>query len=527
MSNSDKLPVTQLISTFLTGMALCSVGAVAYGQTLNPTITGIGNAASGVAGPLAPRMIGAAQGANLTNSAVLQSCDSAILLPLSCNGASVLVNGKPVPVIDAAPSQITFQVPVDISGSSASVQVTIQAASQTLQSNVVTVPIVPTNPGLFTLADGNTILGAFEMIKTVTLDPAICVIIGNCTAMEVVMVNQSAPAHPGDTVHIFGTGLGASDPAGLSGNPPPSDAKLVNGISVSVGGQNAGGVIANPAGPVGQDYISFTVPAVPMSGNVPVIVTSGTAPSPAVLLPVSVLQSAIRGVSNSATGGSGIESGSWVSIYGTDLSVTTRSWQITDFSGNALPLSLDGVSVTVNGRPAAVAFISPGQVNVQAPADTTAGPVEVSLRNASASATGTAILQDYAPGFFAFQGKYVAAVHSDGAYVAPVGYLGNSILSRPAKPGEVLMLFGTGFGPTSPSVPAGQVFFGAVPLTDISRLHIRIAGTPVAVQFAGIVAAGEYQFNVVVPACSDGDQTIVADIGGVLSQPDLLIPIKN
>src|SRR5215467_14503338 len=95
---------------------------------------------------------------------------------------------------------------------------------------------------------------------------------------------------------------------------------------------------------------------------------------------------------------------------------TTRSWQISDFLKNALPLSLDGVSVTINGRPAAVSYITPGQVNAQAPDDSAIGPVEVILRNASTSTTSTAILQSYAPGFFTFQGKYVAAVHSDGAY---------------------------------------------------------------------------------------------------------------
>ena len=45
----------------------------------------------------------------------------------------------------------------------------------------------------------------------------------------------------------------------------------------------------------------------------------------------------ITGISNNASGGSAIESGSWVSIYGTALSTTTRSWQSSDFSGSAPP----------------------------------------------------------------------------------------------------------------------------------------------------------------------------------------------
>jgi uncharacterized protein (TIGR03437 family) len=232
----------------------------------------------------------------------------------------------------------------------------------------------------------------------------------------------------------------------------------------------------------------------------------------------------ITGVLNNASGQPGIASGSWVSIYGSNLSATTRSWRSSDFSGNNLPTSLDGVSVKINGKSAAVYYVSPGQLNVQSPADDSLGQVQVVVTNSWTSATGTATLQTYAPGFFAFQGEYVAAVHTDGAYVAPVGYFGGAAASRPAQPGEVLMLFGTGFGPTTPAVPAGQIFSGAAPLTDPTQLQITIGGVVATVQFAGIVAAGEYQFNVVVPALPDGDQRIVATIGGMSTQSGLSIP---
>jgi len=131
------------------------------------------------------------------------------------------------------------------------------------------------------------------------------------------------------------------------------------------------------------------------------------------------------------------------------------------------------------------------------------------------------------PGFFAIQGKYPAAVHIDGSYVAPVGYFGSSAASRPAAPGEVILLFGTGFGPTTPTVAAGQIFGGAAPLADGTQLHMTIGGAPATVQFAGMVAAGEYQFNVVVPSVSDGDQAIVATIAGFATQAGLSISVKN
>lgn len=236
---------------------------------------------------------------------------------------------------------------------------------------------------------------------------------------------------------------------------------------------------------------------------------------------------AIAGVSNSASGQAGTSGGSWVSIYGTNLSATTRSWQNSDFVGNNLPLTLDGVSVTINGKPAAVNYISPGQLNVQAPTDASTGSVPVQVTGPLGSAIGTTTLQQFAPGFFPFQNKYVAAVHLDGVYVAPLGFFGGAAASRPAQPGEILMLFGTGFGPTTPAVPSGQIVTAAAPLTDPAQLHIRIGGVPATVQFAGIVAAGEFQFNVVIPALPDGDQPVVADIGGLTTQSGLSIAVKN
>jgi uncharacterized protein (TIGR03437 family) len=244
--------------------------------------------------------------------------------------------------------------------------------------------------------------------------------------------------------------------------------------------------------------------------------------------PIAAPQKAvIGGVADSASGRPGIASGSWVSIYGSGFSATTRTWQNSDFQGTNLPVSLDGVSVTINGKAAALSFISPGQINVQAPQDSSAGSVQVQVTNSSSFATSTTTLQPYAPGFFAFPGKYAAAVHLDSAFAGPVGFFGASQPSRPAQPGETLVIFGSGFGPTAPAIAAGQMVTAPAVLADLSQLHIRIGGVPVTVSYAGIVAPGEYQFNVVVPALPDGDQPITADIGGVATQPGLSIPIKN
>jgi uncharacterized protein (TIGR03437 family) len=236
----------------------------------------------------------------------------------------------------------------------------------------------------------------------------------------------------------------------------------------------------------------------------------------------------ITGISNNASGAPAIESGSWVSIYGTGLAATTRPWQASDFSGNNLPTTLDGVSVLIDGKKAAISYVSPGQLNVQAPTDTASGPVQVQVNNSYGTATGTATLQNYSPAFFTFQARYAAAVHnSDGVYVAPAGSFGSAATSRPAQPGETLQIYATGFGPTTPAVPAGQLVGSAAPLSNLTQLHVTIGGVAATVEFAGIVAAGEYQINVTVPQVPNGDQPILATIAGVSSQTGVSIPILN
>src|ERR1017187_3632640 len=479
-------------------------------QAQTPTVSAVVNGASTATGPLAPGMIAEIFGTNLADAATTQCSVTNKPLPTSCGGASVSVSGKLAPLFFASGGQVSFQVPVDITGTSAAIQVTRQAGGQTLQSNTLNAPLAPTAPGLFTSGSGGLVTAL------------------NSTSA---IISVSIPAKPGETIIIYGTGFGATNPVVASGSVPPSTPVPVTAtVTAAVGGKSAVVVFAGLASTVGPgaNQLTLKIPDGLVGGNVPVVVTVGGVNSQAgALLPVAGPKVTIDGVSNNASGAPGIQSGSWVSIYGSNLSATTRPWQTSDFSGNTLPTVLDGVTVKINGKSAAIYYVSPAQLNVQAPTDTATGTVQVEVTNPYGSATGTAALQQYAPGFYTFQNKYVAAVHTDGVYVAPVGYFGGAVASRPAQPGEVLLLFGTGFGPTNPVVPAGQIVNGAAPLADLSQLRLRIAGAPVTVQFGGIVASGEYQFNVVVPAVADGDQGIVADIGSVSSQSGLLIPVKN
>ena len=76
---------------------------------------------------------------------------------------------------------------------------------------------------------------------------------------------------------------------------------------------------------------------------------------------------AITGVVNGASFLPGTAASTWITIQGTNLSQTTRTWKSSDFVTNNLPTVLDGVSATSNGIAAYVYYISPTQLNVLAP----------------------------------------------------------------------------------------------------------------------------------------------------------------
>jgi uncharacterized protein (TIGR03437 family) len=231
---------------------------------------------------------------------------------------------------------------------------------------------------------------------------------------------------------------------------------------------------------------------------------------------------AAGGLVDAASFRAAISAGSWMTIFGSNLSSTTRSWQAADFVGNTLPITLDGVSVQVNGYPAAVSYISPGQINAQVPDGVGTGTATVQvITPAGGSALGQVAAQAYAPGFFTFGSGgavFVAATNADGTVVGP---------NQPAHPGDMVSLYASGFGPTTPGVASGQMFSGAAPLTEASELTVTIGNIAATVQFAGMSAAGLYQFNLAVPNLPDGNQPVVAQIQGFATQTPVNLTVQN
>ncbi len=248
---------------------------------------------------------------------------------------------------------------------------------------------------------------------------------------------------------------------------------------------------------------------------------------------IPVINSVENAFSNSAV----IAPNTWVAIKGSDLSPAgdSRIWQASDFVGTQMPTALDGVSVSMNGEPAYVYYISGTQLNVLTPPDLATGAVAVSVTNNDATgATFTVQAQADSLAFFVFNGgPYVVGTHLNGQSCSTplngVCDLGPTSLfpgsSTPAQANETIVLYANGFGNVSvPIVKGSDVQTG-----DLFPMPtIMIGGVAAQVQFAGVVSPGLYQFNVVVPAgAANGDNSLVAQYGGQSTQSGVLLTVES
>jgi len=231
-------------------------------------------------------------------------------------------------------------------------------------------------------------------------------------------------------------------------------------------------------------------------------------------------------VVNTAGGTPIISPNTWLEIHGSNLAQTTMDWSNADFS-NGLPTSLGGVTATVNNKPAAIYYISPSQINVLAPLDTATGPVPVQVTTQYGKSTPVNPTEQItSPGFLVIDepNGHVAARHLDYSLLGPASLSVPGYTFTPAKPGETVLLYCTGFGQTNP--PITNQLSGSGPLPTLPS--VTMGGTPATVIYAGISAAGLYQFNVVVPSnAPNGDLPLSATYNGNSTQAGVVITVQQ
>lgn len=237
----------------------------------------------------------------------------------------------------------------------------------------------------------------------------------------------------------------------------------------------------------------------------------------------NVPQPVVTSVDHGASFRPGACSSCWITIRGTGLSPRTRMWDASDFDGDKLPVELDGVRVSVDGKRAAVYYISPSQLNVLTPDFPAEGPVTIEVTSEGKTVRVTAVITPSAPELFNYVASgrlYAAALHADGAYVTSPGGGG-----RPATPGETLMLFGTGFGATVPPTDPSAVVKD--PRSLLAPVEVRIGNRVAATTFAGLVGSGLYQLNVTVPDLSNGEHKISVGTPAGRSFAGIVLPVRQ
>jgi len=225
-------------------------------------------------------------------------------------------------------------------------------------------------------------------------------------------------------------------------------------------------------------------------------------------------------------------SGSWLEIKGTNLATGARLWEGKDFQGTNAPTSLDGTSVTIDGKPAFVYYISGTQVNVQAPADAAIGPVPVAVTNCAGTSASVAAQKAalaagiLAPASFNVAGKqYAVAQFADLVFVGNPNLIAGAAF-RPAKPGDSIVVYGIGFGEVTPPSAPGVI---VAEQNRIDGLTIAFGNTPATFTYGGLSpgVVGLFQFNVVVPDVPDGDSQIHFGVRGTAISQTLYLTVKR
>ena len=211
----------------------------------------------------------------------------------------------------------------------------------------------------------------------------------------------------------------------------------------------------------------------------------------------------------------------FLSIYGQNLSYITKAIGPGDITGLTLPTVLGNVRVLLNGIFADVYYVSPGLVNILIPPSFKPGPVTLVLMNDSLAGPSVPItVTATAPGLFQLDAVNVIATHGNGPLVTP---------ASPAKPGEVVVLYATGLGPTSPPAVPNQLPTGVATVVDMSFqvLLNGVAVDPRAIQYAGVTPgyAGLFQINLLLPASAPANPEIRVGTPSAMSAAGKVLPL--
>jgi uncharacterized protein (TIGR03437 family) len=219
---------------------------------------------------------------------------------------------------------------------------------------------------------------------------------------------------------------------------------------------------------------------------------------------------------------------SMVTLWGTGFEApgNERSAEVLN---RQFPLELGCIAVDFGGVRAPVVFANADQINAQAPAPPGDGPVQVQVIanpgrvNELRSAPLPVTMAARAPALFTWGGRSAAAQHgSDYSPVADPSVVPGSI---PAAPGEVVILWGTGFGQLG-TEQAGELAGAPAELAGVTVSLGQQTVTPDYAGFSPGSITGLFQINVKVPATAHGDVPVAASVAGQWTQPGVILRVQ-
>lgn len=358
------------------------------------------------------------------------------------------------------------------------------------------------------VADGNN-----NRIRKITVGGMISTVVGTGAALAASASGDGGPAVsaslniPSDVAVDFAGNIYIAD----SGH---NEVRMVNtaGMIVTLAGTGANGY-SGDGGPATQALLNYpwgvTTDA---SGNVYIAdrVNSRVRKlASGVILPPPSLSAGQ--ILNSASGASTIAPGSIVSVYGANFATASAA-----APGAPYPTVLGQTSVTFNGVPVPLLYVSGGQINAQAPFNLPTGTVSVQVnRGGMTSAVQYANVTAFSPGIFIIDQATRAGAF---LHVSTFGVVSSA---SPAKAGEVVALYATGLGALTIPVATGVPAPGGPPLPQTVTLPVvTIGGFNAPVSFSGLAPgfAGLYQMNLQIPTgVTSGLQPVQIMIGGFTS----------
>lgn len=232
-----------------------------------------------------------------------------------------------------------------------------------------------------------------------------------------------------------------------------------------------------------------------------------------------------HGVVNAASWSETISPGSLIAIFGKNLATGQAS------ASAPLPLTLAGTSVTINGVPAPLSFVSSGQINAQVPSSLTAPDhqiiaVALLVTTPAGSAGIQTGLASGAPGFFTADSSgcgQAAALN-----IRPDGAVSVNSPLNSAAPGDYVALFGTGFGAPLYHVDDGSATTGPLSLGIAPRVTLDGASIdPLAYAGRAPGFAGVDQINFQVPATIRNGCAVPVTGSQGLGGPKVTVSVQN